>query len=404
MIGSGIFLLPSVLAPYGMVSFAGWAITATGSICLALVIGRLAGRTHRSGGVYVYAQDAFGDLTGFLVAWGYWASYCIAMPAMAITFAGYLGVFVPAVEGSSVWQIAVALGLIWSLTWVNITGIKEAGSLQLVMTILKLIPLGLVIGLAAVAGDVSDLPQQTTSEGSLAATIAATALLTMWAFSGLEAGTVPAGEVANAERTVPRAIVFGTLTVAFVYIASTFAVMSLVPGDELAGSTRPFADAAAGLGSWGPGLIAIGAMVSTAGALNGTIFVTGQMPLALAMDGLAPSIFKRQGSGKAPVLSLLLASSLASLLLLTNYTRGLIDLFTFFILISTLSILVPLLVAALAELKHSLKSEYGWAGLALAALAYTAFTILGSGTETLLWGLVLFAAGLPLFWWMRRVR
>lgn len=404
MIGSGIFLLPSVLAPYGMVSFAGWAITATGSICLALVIGRLAGRTHRSGGVYVYAQDAFGELTGFLVAWGYWASYCIAMPAMAITFAGYLGVFVPAVEGSSVWQIAVALGLIWSLTWVNITGIKEAGSLQLVMTILKLIPLGLVIGLAAVAGDVSDLPQQTTSEGSLAATIAATALLTMWAFSGLEAGTVPAGEVANAERTVPRAIVFGTLTVAFVYIASTFAVMSLVPGDELARSTRPFADAAAGLGSWGPGLIAIGAMVSTAGALNGTIFVTGQMPLALAMDGLAPSIFKRQGNGKAPVLSLLLASSLASLLLLTNYTRGLIDLFTFFILISTLSILVPLLVAALAELKHSLKSEYGWAGLALAALAYTAFTILGSGTETLLWGLVLFAAGLPLFWWMRRVR
>lgn len=397
MIGSGIFLLPSVLAPYGLIGFSGWALTGAGSICLALIVARLASRTTRSGGVYAYAQDAFGNLPGFLVGWGYWSAYWIAMPAMAIAFAGYLGVFIPALNNNPLWQAGVALALIWTMTLINMKGVREAGFVQLAMTILKLIPLFIIIGLATVSGDTTNLPETHPNEGSLFSVLAATALLTMWAFSGLEAGTISAGKVKDPERTVPRAIVFGTLTVAFVYIASTIAVMLLVPAETLETSTSPFSDAARTLGSWGPGLIAVGAMVSTAGALNGTVFVAGQLPIAVALDGNAPRILARSGSDGASSLSLILAAVFASILLLMNYSKGLVDLFEFLIMMSTLAILVPLLVSALAEFKHSWRDARAWAALAGLALLYTVFTILGSGLEVLAWGLLLFIAGLPIY-------
>ena len=98
MIGSGVFMLPTLLAPYGLLSFGGWIVAGTGSIALALVFGRLASRTTCNGGPYAYARQAFGDFTGFLMAWVYWLSFWIGIPVVAIAFVGYLGVFVPALN------------------------------------------------------------------------------------------------------------------------------------------------------------------------------------------------------------------------------------------------------------------------------------------------------------------
>jgi APA family basic amino acid/polyamine antiporter len=397
MIGSGIFLLPAVLAPYGGIGFAGWAVTAGGSILLALTVGRLAGRTARSGGVYVYTRDAFGDFAGFIIAWGYWSAYWIALPAMAIAFVGYLVVFMPALETNPLMQAGTALALIWTVALINMRGVSEAGFVQLVMTVMKLIPLALIIALAVFTGDAGNLPEFHPKGGSVLSAIAATTLLTMWAFSGMEAGTMPASDVKDPEKTIPRAIIIGTLTVAFVYIASTFAVMLLAPPGALAVSTSPFADVARGLGAWGPGFIAVGAMISTAGALNGVMFVSGQTPMAVALDGLAPKILARRGRGGAPTLSLLLSATLASGLLLANFARGLVDVFAFLIMMSTTAFLAPLLVSALAEFRHSWQSATGWAGVAAAAALYSIFAILGSGLAVLGWGAILFAAGVPVY-------
>ena len=229
--------------------------------------------------------------------------------------------------------------------------------------------------------------------------LAATALLTMWAFSGLEAGTMPAGDIVDPKKTVPRAIIAGTLTVTFVYIASTYSVMMLVPAETLANSTSPFAEAARGLGTWGPALIAIGAMISTAGALNGTIFVAGQLPMAVALDGLAPRILTKRNRGGTQSLSLLIGAGLASALLLSNYSRGLVGVFTFLIMMSTATILVPLFVSALAEFRVSWASQKAWAAIAGLAVLYTIFTILGSGLAVLGWGVVLFVLGIPVYLW-----
>lgn len=402
MIGSGVFILPSVLAPYGMMSFAGWILTASGSLALALVIARLSSRTTRTGGVYVYAQDAFGDLTGFLIAWGYWAAYWISIPAIAIAFVGYLAVFFPVLETSLTAQASTALALIWGLTLINIKGVKEAGFVQLLMTVLKLIPLIIIIAYGFSTGSNDNLPPVNPTNGTLLSVLASTAILTMWAFSGLEAGAIPAGDVENPERTIPRAIVVGTLTVTFVYIASTYAVMRLVPAEELINSVSPFADAAKSLGTWGPYLIALGAAIATAGALNGVVFIIGQMPMALAIDGLAPQGLARRNKNGAPHLAILLGSTLASLLLLMNYSKGLIGAFTFLAIMSTLSILVPLLVSAAAELKHSWANAKAWGAVALLSGLYSVFAILGSGLASIGWGLLLFAFGLPVYYQLKK--
>ncbi|HAQ34028.1 MAG: amino acid permease [Maricaulis sp.] len=398
MIGSGIFLLPTVLAPYGLMSFGGWLLTGGSSILLALVLARLAARTTRTGGPYAYARDAFGDLPGFLIAWGYWASVWIATPTIALAFVGYLSVFFPQLSDNPVAQAAIALTLLWTLTLVSIRGVREAGLLQLAMTILKLVPLALVILAGLIAGSPDNLPAANPQGGHPPAVLATTALLTMWAFAGMEAGVIPAGEVRDPQKTMPRAIVSGVITVALVYIGSTAAVMMLVPADALATSTSPFSDAARVLGTWGPPLVAIGALISTAGSLNGNIFTSGQMPLAVALDRLAPAFLSRRNKGHAPYWSLVLATSISSVLLLLNFSRGLVGAFTFLLMMSTLTTLIPLLVSALAEFRYSWRTARGWAAIAVAGALYSVFAILGSGLEVLAWGTVLLLAGVPVFY------
>lgn len=404
MIGSGVFLLPAVLAPYGLISFGGWLLAGGGSILIALTLARLAARTTRTGGPYVYVHDAFGDLVGFVNVWGYWASYWTGIAAVAVAFAGYLTVFIPALVGNPVGQAVSALALIWALTLINIRGLRESSAVQIALTVLKLAPLFAIIALGLFNGRVENLPPFNPQQAPILPTLAATALLTMWAFVGLESGAIPAGACKDAKRVIPKALIVGTITVTAVYIAATAAVMLLVPQAALAVSTSPFADAARGLGAWGPAFIAGGALIATAGTANGLIFCSGQLPMAAALDKLAPRVLGLTDKGGAPYAALLISSSLASILLIANYSRGLIGAFTFLIVLSTLGTLVPYLLSSAAELRHSWRSARGWAGVALLAVVFSAFAIIGSGLEALIWGAVLFASGAPLYYIFRQTK
>jgi len=398
MIGSGVFMLPAVLAPYGSLSFLGWLLTSVGAIAIALVLGRLASRTEKSGGFYVYTQEAFGDLTGFIVAWGYWLSTVFGIAAITVAFAGYLGSIVPSIGASGAMQAFVAAVLIWSLTAINIKGVDAGATLQLLTTLLKLIPLIVIILLGIAVGDTENIPPFNPGNKPVIGAIAATALLTMWAFLGIEGGTVAAADVNNPKRTIPRSIVIGTLTAAFIYIAATAAVMMLVPADILATSEAPFVDAAGRLGSWGGTFIAVGALVATAGAANASILLAGQMPLAVSLDGLAPKFLSRRNSGGAPVIALVLSAIISTILLVFNYSGGLIAAFTFMISMSTLCLLLPYMLSSVAELRVSWRSAKGWAGVALLAIVYSAIAIVGSGVQIIIWGVVLFLMGLPIYY------
>jgi len=214
---------------------------------------------------------------------GILASHCLCDCRISTAFAGYLGAFIPSV-GQSKWaEGGVAALLIWTLTSLNMRSVGAGATFQLVTTVLKLLPLLAIIALGLMAGTAENIPPFNPTDTPLFKVLTATALLTMWAFVGLEAGTVAAQDVVNPKRTIPRAIIAGTLTVTLVYIAATLAVMMLVPTEQLSVSKAPFVDAAARLGPWGAGLIAIGALISTAGSANGNILLGGQMPMAVAL-------------------------------------------------------------------------------------------------------------------------
>jgi APA family basic amino acid/polyamine antiporter len=142
-------------------------------------------------------------------------------------------------------------------------------------------------------------------------------------------------------------------------------------------------------------------LVATAGTLNGLIFSCGQMPMAVALDKLAPSWLAATTKGGTPHLALLLSAALASLLLIANYSRGFIGAFTFLLMMATALGLIYYVVVSLAELRHSWNSALGWSAIAIIGIVYSLFAAFGSGLEVLMWGVVLMLAGVPLFFIFR---
>lgn len=397
MVGSGIFLLPTVLAPFGVYALGGWVVTGTGAMCIAVVLGKLAVKSPRSGGPAVFVKDAFGRFAGFMSGWSLWVSFVIAVPAIAMAFVGYAGSLFPGLSDNNFAQIVLGLVLIWSLTFIALKGVKEAALATIVLTVLKLLPLIFVIGLAVVVGSPKEIIALEMPETHFLPSLAATALLTMWAFLGLEAGVVSTDAVADPQKTLPRAVSLGVLTVTSLYMLITLATMMLVPQEILMTSEAPLVDATRSLGRAGFTLVALGALISTAGALLAVLFVIGHLAFGMAQDGIAPKVFARQGAGDTPVAALVLGASIGSALMLLNTTEGLIGAFTFLLMMSTATALLPYLLCALAELKHSWGSSRGWITLAFVSAMYSFFALVGSGFVVLLWGGVLLCAGIPIY-------
>ena len=408
MIGSGVFLLPSSLAPFGGLAIAGWLVSAGGSLCLAFVFARLAAMYPATGGPYAYTRKAFGDLCGFLVAWGYWISAWSTNSAIAVAFVGYLDPFIPHIVRSPLLAALLAIATMWLVTMVNARGVKGAGRVQVVTTTLKLLPL-MLVGVGGLAFlDRADFAVPPAAASSAATQVVAVVTLTLWAFLGLECATIPAGNVRDPERTIPRATLVGTAITAVVYIVSTVGVMSVVPAATLQQTTAPFADAARAMfGDSAAYLVAAGAAISCFGALNGWVLVVGQLPMAAAADGLFPAAFGRISDRGTPTLAMLISCVLSTALIAMNYSAGLVKLFTFIILLATLSTLVPYVFCSAAWFvlrggPGVRRAGAGAAVVAALALAYGIVAIVGAGWETFYWGVALLAAGLPLYWFMRR--
>lgn len=412
MIGSGVFLLPSSLAPFGGISILGWLVSAGGAVCLALVFAWLGAALPRLGGPYAYAREGFGDFGGFWVAWAYWVSIWTSNAALAIAFASYSTVFFPLVGSSAVAGAVAAVAALWLLTAVNVIGVREAGNVQLVTTVLKLLPLLAVALFGFLAFRPEHFQPFNPSGQSAAGAVTATVTLTLWAFLGLESGTVPAADVRDPSRTIPRATLLGTLIAAAVYVVSTVAVMGIIAPADLVDSTAPFADAAARIwGPWGRGLMAAGAAVSCFGALNGWILLSGQLPRAAARDGLLPAALGRLTPRGTPRFALVFSSGVATVLIAMNYTRGLVETFTILILLATLATLMPYvfstLTAVMLELRQGARPGVRRLGrLAIAALAfvYSVWAIAGAGRDTVYWGFLLLVLGLPVYVAMRGQR
>lgn len=410
MIGSGIFLLPAALAAYGAISFIGWICSSIGAVALALLFSHLSKMFPNSaGGPYAYSREGLGDFAGFLVAWGYWLSIWSTNAAIAVTFVSYLTVFIPALSDNSFLSVGAGLSAIWFLTWINTRGIKAAGRVQVITTVMKLTPLVLVAIVGVFYIDIDNFVPFNASGESTFYAITATTTLTLFAFLGLESATIPSENIRDPEKTIPRATIIGTVLTIMVYILGSITVMGMLSPEQLQNSNAPFADAAALI--WGDqarSWVAIGAIVSTFGALNGWILVQGQIPLAAARDRLFPHIFGVENKKNVPAVGIVISSALISALMMMNFTKGLTDTFQFMILLSTAMVLVPYLFSAasygliLLQNKFWKKTLITKVLLALIAFIYSMWAVMGSGQESVYWGFIGLMAGIPFYVWMKR--
>lgn len=407
MIGAGIFMMPAAMASYGSIGLLGWVIAAAGAIILARVFSNLSKLLNDAdGGPYAYAHEGFGDFTGFLVAWGYWISIWCTNAAIAVSLVSALSTFFPVLSASPVAAVITGLGAIWLLTWINTRGFAASGKLQLITTILKIIPLLLI----AVAG-IFYLKQGNLQSFNLSGkpdftALTETATLAFFAFLGMECATIPSCSVTDPGKTIPKATMLGTVLVTIAYLASSISIMGMIPVEELRRSVTPFADAAAIIWGtharyWVSAVVAIAAF----GALNGWILVQGQIPSAIAKDKLFPAVFCKENSRGMPATGIMISSVLVSVLMVMNYTKGLVEQFKFLILLSTFTVLFPYVVSAAAYLviRISKKPRGGWfsaAVLASLAFLFSLWAIAGSGQETVYWGFIFLISGTPLYVWM----
>jgi APA family basic amino acid/polyamine antiporter len=409
MIGAGVFLMPAALASYGSISLLGWVFSAIGSFFLARVFSNLSKLLpHATGGPYAYTRAGLGDFAGFLVAWGYWISVSCANAAITISLVSALSTFFPVLAGNAVASVFTGLSAIWLLTWINSRGVLVSGRVQLLTTILKLIPLLLIAigGLFFIRWE--NFFPFNSSGGSVFTAINATATFTMFAFVGIECASIPAGNIENPERNIPRATILGLSIAALVYILGTVSVMGVLSVNELKNSVTPFADAAVIIfGSSAKYWVSAGIAVAAFGALNGWILIQGQVPYAIAKDKLFPAVFAKENKRKVPYIGIILNSIMVSLFMIMNYTKGLVEQFRFLLLLSVLTVFIPYLFSTAAYILLRIQQKHlhphKWTQaiiLAVLAFGYSLWAIAGSGEKTVFYGFMLLMAGIPFYIWI----
>lgn len=397
IIGSGIFMLPVSLTPFGINALIGWLVSGFGVLCIVFAMARLS----RLGGDGIQAniERAFGPTVAFLVAWAFWVSNWVAQASVAVgaasalSFAGF---------GGQELIIPNAIGFVVLLTAINAVGVRAAGGFSLVTVAIKILPLLAVIWLFLQRG-VSGASYEPLSPMPITFdNVAAATALTFFAFTGFETATTPVGKVRDPGRTIPRALLGGTAFVVVLYLIAGTSVQLLLPANVVAASPAPFADAL--VFSWGRGVATFAALaiaVAAIGCLNGLILGTGELGYAMALRGDLPAVMAKTRGNNTPIMAQVVGSALTILLLLANSSRATANLFTFIILLSTAAVVVVYFTSALAAWKFSPKLA---ARAAIAAgILFLAFATYGIGLEAGLWCLALLAIGIAIRAVMHRI-
>lgn len=412
MIGVGIFVLPAVLSNYGSISLLGWMFTATGALILAKIFSNFSKIiVSKSGGPYVYSKAGFGDFIGFLVAWGYWIACWISNGAVAIAIIGAASFFMPELTTNPVLSASLGLALIWIFTWVNTKGIKESGKVQLVTTVIKILPILFIIIFGLVFFKLDNFPAFNLTGESNFTTLSAVATLTLYAFLGIECATIPAENIENPEKIIPRATMLGTMITTALYILGTIVLFGILPLDILQNSPAPFAEAAKIMGGeYGGYFVAIGIIISGVGVLNGWILITGQISMATAKDDLFPDFFKKENKKGAPINGFIVGGVLSSLVMLMNYSKGLVDQFEFIVQLTVIAALLPYLFTSasyalvIIEKQLHFKSWIKTFVLSVLGFSYALWAIYGSGSDTVYYGFLMLLIGIPVYIYMKWIK
>ncbi len=408
-IGSGIFLLPASLGAFGAIGLTSWLITATGAILLALVFARLCTRFAKTGGPHVYVEAAFGKTAAFYCAWTYWVISWVSTTAVLIAIVGYLTPVLG--KMTSIATITVEIVVLGLIMWINVLGVRRAGQVEFVFALLKILPLLIV----PVAGlwflNTSHFTPFNPTEYTTLGALNAAALFTLWGFIGVESATTPADSVDNPQKTIPRAIVFGTLIVAFVYMFSTFVIMGVLPSSLLTHSVAPFSDAASVIfgGNWHI-FISLAAAIVCIGTLNAWVLTSSQIALGAANDGHFPAIFSVKNKNNVPIWGLVISSMGIIPILLLTLDVDLIAQVNTIIDVSVTAFLLIYLGCVVSYLKlwavdwQAKKSKIIECVIGIFALIFCGWALWSSGFTVVFYALLITGTGIPIYVWKQNNR
>ncbi len=390
MIGSGIYFQPSALAPLGWNMAIGWVVSGAGALCLATTFRFLMDGT--GAGIQHNIERVVGEVPGFLAMFAYWASGFTSIAALSIAGGSILADFVyedPSTQSGVVMAFTI-LGLI---TAINLVGTRSAGRMQVTSVVIKLVPLLLVIGALAWALIDSQPVQRVAPKPIEIDGISGAVALTLFAFLGFEAASVPVNKIRNPGRNIPVALIGGTTFVLVIYLLVSLGLMLLVPWQDVASSTSPVSDAlGAVLGPVAGSLVALCILVSVAGCANGLLLIGADCTYAMALRKEMPQFLALTSGNGVPYWGVIVQSVIVGVFIIGNTFRGLTGMFTFLALLTTGGVLVFYFLATVAAIKDNRKRAR--CPVMALGIVFTGLAAYGSGLEVVLWVFVLLAIGL----------
>lgn len=348
MIGSGVFLLPAVLASVGSASLIAWGVAAVIAVVLALVFAFLGAMREGAESLTEYPGTAFHPALGFIAWIAYWATCFIGVVGIAVVAVGYGAAIFGVVLGPLARLIAL-LALLWSLVGCALIGPRFIGRMSSATLMIGLAPIvaAILIGFAnfdpevfAASWNVSGRP--------LGAALPPTLISIFWAFLGLESANAIAGRVRHPKRNIAIAAAGGVAIAGLVYALATTALFGLVPAADLAASSAPFADVIGSVAGPVAGIaVAIAAFARTVGCTASWILVAGETGQAGGRRGFLPKAITSREPGAAPVRDLITMGVMMSAVALLTVTPDLVAQFT---LIADLTVYLTLVIYALCAL------------------------------------------------------
>ncbi|WP_110927296.1 amino acid permease [Bacillus massiliglaciei] len=440
MVGSGIFMLPrqlgEVASPAG--SITAWAVTGAGVLMLALVFGNLAIRKpHLSGGPQLYAKELFKKdsqfaiLSGYMSTWGYWIGSLIGNIAVITTFAGYLSAFFPillsqaeffTIAGTSIkvgnaLTFAVCTILLWGVHFIILRGADEAGKVNFIATAAKVLAFFafIVIGLFAFEkSNIVPFSAAVVTDGhsiGILGQVNHAALLTLWAFIGVESAVVFASR-ARKQADVKRATILGLLISLAIYIGISTLVMGILSPAELVTSDKPLIDAFSSVvGPIGGKILAAVALVSFFGSTIGWVMLSAEVPYQAAKQGMFLPRFLKTNKNNMPLFSMVVTNLFGQVFIFSTISKSIASAYEFMIIVATLSYLIPYLISSVFQLKMVLTGDTYRNGkgritdgvIAVLASAYSIWVIYAGTADwsTFLLGVALLLSGLLFYKWVR---
>jgi APA family basic amino acid/polyamine antiporter len=406
-IGTGIFILPASLAPFGIYSIWGWILSSCGAISIALLFAALCAKFPKTGGPHVYVQEAFGNFAAFFIGWTYWIISFVSTGAVIISAIGYLTPLIG--DQTNLVYLILEILLLIAIAVLNLKGPELAGRAEFWLTILKFIPLLIVAVCALYKFDVNNFViDKKVDNLSMANIMGRVTLLTFWGFIGIECATTSAGSVINPSKTIPRAIILGTICVAALYLINSIGIMGLIPGTQLMNSKAPYVDAAHLLfGSGWHLLISLIASVICIGTLNAWVLTSGQIALGLAEDGLMPSFFAKKNINDAPMWGLIISCAGIVPLLIFTANESFSEQITQIMDMSVIAFLFVYLICGIAFLKILFTSKekfaYYYPLIGIFSIIFCSWIIYETPIKTLIIASLFTFSGLPVyFFWYRK--